>query len=200
MDYASDEANPLAIPNLDPMWATEGERQQQPEASLQRETYGDDASEESEHSDANDDWGSDSDDDDEDFDGEPTNAPTPAPTPAPTTPAPAPTQTPAFVTPQEPTQATTPAPAENHRYNLRPPTSRQRPQRYNLLSHLLSTKVNNSISKQAFLNSLDWSTHTTEYCKQFFQSTELIDPATDLLEDMSPFALAVKANSADTPN
>ena len=103
-------------------------------------------------------------------------------------------------TTQETTQATTTAPAESRRYNLRPPTSRNRPQRHNHLSHLLSTKVNNSILNQALLNSLDWSTHTTEYSKQFFQATELIEPATGLLEIMSPFALAVKANSADTPN
>ena len=44
------------------------------------------------------------------------------------------------------------------------------------------------------------STHTTECSKQFFITTELIDPPTDLLETMSPFALGVKANSADTPN
>ena len=53
---------------------------------------------------------------------------------------------------------------------------------------------------QAFLNSLDWTTHPTEYSKQFSNATKLIDPAAGLLEVMSPFALAVKANSADTPN
>ena len=53
---------------------------------------------------------------------------------------------------------------------------------------------------QAFLNTLDWTTNTTVYSKEFFNATELIDPATGLLDEMSPFALAVKVNSADTPN
>ena len=127
-DEALNTANQQVAPLLGPDWAPEGDngQQQHDDDSLQRENQ--DVNDDD--SDFNDDWGSDSGDDDEDFGGAPTNAPTHAPTPT-TEPTPAPAApTPPAPVPDEPQQrATAPAaPADPPRpYNLRPATSRRRP-------------------------------------------------------------------------
>ena len=169
-DEAPDAADNDVAPALGPDWTPEGgERQQQhDDASLQRENLDENDDTVTGNSDYNDDWESDSGDDDEILAGAPTNAPTPAPTPTiePTT-APAPTP-PASVQDEPHQQAMAPtAPAATTRpYNLRPATSRKRPDRFNL-SALLTTKVSNSTLNQTFLNSLDWSTNATDHSNNF---------------------------------
>ena len=158
------------VPPLDTTWSNQADVQQQQPEG---------ASLQREY-----DWDSDSDEENDSVAQatervDPTQAPAPVPVPAPTAP---------------------PAPV--------PPTlrrstrTRRPPGRYmhHNMANLLKVRVTNSVLNQVFLNSLDWTNHPSEDERRFFLVNNVVDSSTGLIEDFSPLALSMKANSADTPN
>ena len=97
------------------------------------------------------------------------------------------------------TPASTPTPDPAPPTLRRSLRTRQPPARY-LLDNLLKVRVTNSVLNQAFLNSLDWTNHPSADERCFFLANNIVDPDTGFVEDFSPLALSMKANSSDNPN